>query len=63
MLERNRFLVDHAAALLAVYKGGYRSGTAATIRYAQKMDREIIIIEPITLAVSYGMTAPSPSHS
>ena len=63
MLERNRFLVDHAAALLAVYKGGYRGGTAATMRYAQKMDREIIIIEPITLAVSYGRTTPSPAHS
>lgn len=63
MLERYRFLIDHAAALLAVYKGGYRGGTVATMRYAQKMDREIIIIEPITLAVSYGRTTPSPAHS
>ena len=36
MLERNRFLVDHAAALLAVYNGERRGGTAATMRYAQK---------------------------
>ena len=27
MLERNRFLVDHASALLAVYNGEWRGGT------------------------------------
>lgn len=37
MLERNRFLVDHAAVLLAVWGGVSRSGTAATVRYAQKL--------------------------
>ena len=54
MLDRNRFLVEHAAALLAVYNGEQRGGTAATIRYDQKMSREIMVINPITLLVTYG---------
>lgn len=47
MLERNRFMVDHAATLLAVYNGEVRGGTAATIRYAKKSGRDIIIVDPI----------------
>ena len=58
MLERNRFLVDHASALLAVYNGEWRGGTAATMRYAQKMGREIIVIDPITRSVSHGGFVP-----
>ena len=53
MLERNRFLVEHAFTLLAVYNGERRSGTAATLRYAQKMGREIIVIDPATLHVTH----------
>ncbi len=52
MLERNRFLVEHASALLAVYNGERRGGAAATLRYAQKMGREIIVINPITRLIS-----------
>lgn len=63
MLERNRFLVEHAAILLAVYNGEWRSGTAATMRYAQKMGWEIIVIDPITRFVSHQETAPLPAHS
>ena len=48
MLERNRFLVDHAAVLLAVYNGERRGGTAATVRYARKKNREIWTIDPNT---------------
>lgn len=44
MLERNRYLVDHAAKLLAVYNGERRGGTAMTVRYAQKLKRQIIIL-------------------
>ena len=58
MLDRNRFLVEHAAVLLAVYNGEQRGGTAATIRYAQKMGREIIVIDPATLAVTHEKNAP-----
>ena len=32
--------------------GEYRGGTAATIRYARKLDREIIIIDPATGKIS-----------
>lgn len=53
MLERNRVLVDSAHQLLAVYNGEFRGGTAATIRYAQKTGREIIIIDPLSLCISY----------
>ena len=45
MMERNRYMVDHAAYLLAVYNGEWRGGTAATVRYARKLGREIIVIE------------------
>lgn len=48
MLDRNRYLVDHSSILLAVYNGGWRSGTGMTVRYAQKLGREIIRIDPKT---------------
>ena len=54
MLERNRGLVDHSSILLAVYNGTYRSGTGMTIRYAQKLGREVIIIDPVSRWVSGG---------
>ena len=47
MLERNRYLVDHAACLLAVYNGERRGGTAMTVRYARKLGREVIVLNPI----------------
>ena len=62
MLERNRFLVEHAAILLAVYNGERRGGTAATVRYAQKMGREIIVIDPITRLISHRESVPYPAH-
>ena len=62
MLERNRFLVEHASTLLAVYNGVRRSGTSATVNYARKMGREIIVIDPITLLISYGESAPPPAY-
>ena len=46
MLKRNRYLVNHATCLLAVYNGEWRGGTAMTVRYAQKLGREIIILRP-----------------
>ncbi len=50
MLKRNRYLVDHTACLLAVYNGEWRGGTAMTVRYAQKLGREIIILNPLSCA-------------
>jgi len=52
MLERNRYMVDRASMLLAVYNGTYRSGTGMTVRYAKEQSMEVIIIDPISRAVS-----------
>ena len=53
MLDCNRFLVEHFSILLAVYNKEKRSGTAATMRYAHRMGREIIMIDPNTLHVTH----------
>ena len=53
MLERNRWLVEHSSILLAVYNGEWRGGTAMTVRYAQKLGREVIIIEPILRHITH----------
>lgn len=49
MLERNRFMVQMAFTVLAVYNGERRGGTAATVRYARRMGRELLVIDPATL--------------
>lgn len=48
MLDRNRYLVEHSSVLLAVYHGNWRGGTAMTVRYARKLGRETIVINPKT---------------
>ncbi|MBD5093379.1 MAG: DUF1273 domain-containing protein [Subdoligranulum sp.] len=53
MLARNRRLVDAAGLLLAVYNGALRSGTGATVHYARKMGRDIIVIDPATRIVTH----------
>ena len=53
MLDRNRFLIEHASTVLAVYNGIRRSGTGATVNYARKMGREIIVIDPATLEITH----------
>ena len=59
MLERDRFLVSYASLVLAVYNGERRGGTAATVRYARKLGRELIVIDPATLTVNHETkTAP-----
>ncbi len=52
MLKRNRYLVDHSSILLAVYNGTRCSGTGATVRYAWRLNREIIMIDPIMRTIS-----------
>ena len=52
MLERNRFMVDHADMLFAVYNGEWRGGTAATVRYARKLEKRILILNPSTFSFS-----------
>ena len=54
MLDRNHRLVEAAGTLLTVYNGERRGGTAATVRYARKLDRRIIILNPTTLEVTEG---------
>lgn len=53
MMKRNHLLVESAGLLLAVYNGARRSGTGATVNYARKMGREIIVIDPISLNISH----------
>lgn len=49
MLDRNHRLVEATGLLLAVYNGERRGGTAATVRYAQKLRRKLIILNPTSL--------------
>ena len=44
--ERNRYLVEHADALLAVYDGRSRGGTAHTVRYARHQKKEVVVFDP-----------------
>ena len=44
--------MEAAGLLLAVFNGARRSGTGATVNYARKLGREIIIIDPISRKVS-----------
>ena len=53
MIERNHRLVESAGLLLAVFNGVRRSGTGATISYARRLGREIIVIDPITRSVTH----------
>ena len=59
MLARNRRLVDQAGILLAaaglllaVFNGVRRSGTGATVNYARKLKRGIVIIHPISMDIT-----------
>jgi uncharacterized phage-like protein YoqJ len=52
MHKRNRFLVDHAEYLLAVYDGGVDGGTSYTVKYAKEQGRSITVIHPDTLEVT-----------
>lgn len=42
---RNRYMVDNSNYIIAVWNGK-GSGTSSTIKYAEKKNREIIIINP-----------------
>ena len=53
MIDRNHRLVESAGVVLAVYNGVRRSGTGATVNYARKLGRKIIIIDPLSQLVTY----------
>lgn len=42
---RNKFMVQNSSRLIAAFDGQEKSGTASTIRYAKKLDRDICIIQ------------------
>lgn len=52
--KRNRYLVDHADCLIAVYDNdrAVRSGTGMTVRYAEKKGKPITLIYPDTGIIS-----------
>lgn len=51
MDKRNRYMVDHADFILAVWNGK-PSGTGRTVTYARGKKRTIIVIDPVFLAVN-----------
>lgn len=53
MIDRNHRLVESAGVLPAVFGRARRSGTGATVNYARKLGREIIVIDPITRSVTH----------
>lgn len=44
--ERNRYMVDHSAHMIAVYNGEKKGGTKYTVDYARSKGLEIVIINP-----------------
>ena len=50
MEKRNRYMVDHADYIIAVWDGK-PSSTGNTVKYAQKQEKKIIVIDPSTLTV------------
>ena len=51
MDKRNRYMVDHADFILAVWNGK-PSGTGRTVTYARGKKRTVIVIDPVFLAVN-----------
>ncbi len=45
MLKRNRYMVDNSDIVIAVWDGRSGSGTGATVNYAKKQGKKVIIIE------------------
>lgn len=45
-LERNRFMVDRAACLIAVYDGKSGGGTGYTVNYARRQHLSLSLIDP-----------------
>ena len=50
MGKRNRYMVDHADVLIAVWDGS-PSGTGKTVRYAHQQGKSVITINPRTLCI------------
>lgn len=44
--QRDRYLVEDANTLIAVYDGRATGGTAYTVQYARKLGVEVVVIDP-----------------
>ena len=51
MFDRNHRLVEATGVLLAVYNGERRGGTAMTVRYAKRLGKNVIILDPASFTV------------
>ena len=51
MDKRNRYMVDHADVLIAVWDGS-PSGTGKTVRYAHQQGKSVTVINPVSLDVT-----------
>lgn len=51
MSKRNRYMVDHADVLIAVWDGS-PSGTGKTVRYAHQQGKSVTVIDPVSLDVA-----------
>ena len=58
--QRNRYLVDHADLMIALYNGSDKGGTAYTLHYAHQQGKEILIIDPTSLGKTYIPAAANP---
>ena len=45
-MARNRYMVERSERVIAVYDGRARGGTAATVRMARELKRELRMIRP-----------------
>ena len=52
MKKRNRYMVDQADVLLAVWDGT-PSGTGSTVQYAKTQGKAVWILAPYSLEVNY----------
>ena len=50
MEKRNRYMVDHADLLIAVWDGR-PSGTGKTVQYAQQQGKHVLMIDPKMLTL------------
>ncbi len=51
MQQRNRYMVNHADCVLAVWNG-IPSGTGSTVRYARAKKVPVLLLDPLSLRVS-----------
>ena len=54
MQQRDRWMVEHADLLLAVYDGILRGGTAYTLQYAYFKKKPVLLLNPKTLKITAG---------